>query len=370
MRVTILVDSLVLGGAQRQLVLLCQGLRKRGHVLSLLALNSTRDATIYSAAAAATNLEVVGKRRLIIGLGPVGLRCRIRGTKPDVVLTMLPYADLLGRLAVGWSGPPLVTTIRGRYSEKPGAWLWLDRLTMPWVVKVVFNGKHLVPWSQKHEGVLPEQVQIIGNGIDLSRFEAPGPIAADSEAARELIAVKARGAKVVVIVGRLHPVKRHDLVIDAMQKLPPGLDAVLAIAGDGPLGQVLRVQARGAARPILFLGDIADVPALLAAADALVLASDHEGMPNVVMEAMAARCAVVATRIEACMDLLPDARYGWLVPAGDVDAMAAALTHLLTDPSEAASRAARARERVEQEYGLERMLDRWEALLMQVADRN
>ena len=104
------------------------------------------------------------------------------------------------------------------------------------------------------------------------------------------------------------------------------------------------------------------MPALLGAADVLVLASLWEGMPNVVLEAMAARRAVVATAVEGSEDLVTPGQTGWLVPPHDPPALGQALLEAASDPARRRRYGAAGRARVEAEFSLECMVTAYERL--------
>src|SRR5262249_52403895 len=127
----------------------------------------------------------------------------------------------------------------------------------------------------------------------------------------------------------------------------------LALAGDGPDRAWLLHQLAG--RPPLrdrvhWLGPRDDVPSLLKSADILVLASLWEGMPNAVLEAMAARRPVVATAVEGTEDLVIRGQTGWLVPARDPTALSQALVEAATNPQRCRLYGEAARLRVEREF--------------------
>ncbi|MDZ4134440.1 MAG: glycosyltransferase, partial [Paracoccaceae bacterium] len=143
----------------------------------------------------------------------------------------------------------------------------------------------------------------------------------------------------LVAIGRLAEQKGLALLIAAVALASarhPGLH--LTLVGDGPLRPVLKaaIAAQGLGGQVTFAGwqDEAGVRAALAAAQALVLPSFAEGLPVVVMEAMAAGRPVIATAIAGLPELVLPGITGWLVPAGDVDALAAAIDALAaTSPS-------------------------------------
>jgi glycosyltransferase involved in cell wall biosynthesis len=153
----------------------------------------------------------------------------------------------------------------------------------------------------------------------------------------------------VLTPARLHQQKGHAYLLTAAALVP---DATFVLAGDGPLRAELEQRARelGVAGRCLFLGERADVPDLLAAADLFLLPSLWEGLPLSVLEAMAAGRPVVATAIGGTDEAVTDGVTGLLVPPRDPAAIAAAIARLRDDPGLAERLAAAGRARVEREF--------------------
>jgi glycosyltransferase involved in cell wall biosynthesis len=149
----------------------------------------------------------------------------------------------------------------------------------------------------------------------------------------------------------------------AAERIP---DAHLLIAGKGLEEARFREMLAGAPR-VHWLGYRSDVPRVLKALDVLVLPSRVEGAPNVVLEAMAAGTAVLATAVSGTPELVRNGLEARLVPPRDPDALAAAMVEMATDAALRARLAAAARERVLREFTIDGMLDRYEALFARVA---
>ncbi|HEY0125510.1 MAG TPA: glycosyltransferase family 4 protein [Blastococcus sp.] len=150
------------------------------------------------------------------------------------------------------------------------------------------------------------------------------------------------GRPLVVAVGRLHPQKGYDVLLDAVarweadERLRPA--PLVAIAGDGPLEGDLAARIREQRLPVLLLGRRSDVADLLGAADVCVLPSRWEGSPFTGQEALRAGTPLVATRAGGMPELFGDAAS--FVPVGDAAALADAVVQVLTDPARAAELAA------------------------------
>lgn len=160
----------------------------------------------------------------------------------------------------------------------------------------------------------------------------------------------------VLCVARLSPQKNHDVLLDAFAELRRRIPAArLLLAGEGPEEAGLRRRAERLGQDAVhFLGQREDVARLMASADILVLASAFEGLPLVVLEAMAARTPVIATRIGGVREVLGD-DHPWLVPPGDHRALSDAMFDALSDPAARAAAAETQRERYETLYTADRM---------------
>jgi glycosyltransferase involved in cell wall biosynthesis len=209
------------------------------------------------------------------------------------------------------------------------------------------------PW------LAPERVEVIYNGIDPAPFETAGPVALELPP----------GAVRIGYVGSFEPRKGLRVLAQAWRSIAGSLpDAHLLLAGKGTDEAALREMLDGVPR-VHWLGYRRDVPNVMHALNVLVLPSFVEGAPNVVQEAMAAGIAVVATAVSGTPELVRDGEHGRLVPAGDAPALASAIAQLAGDPALRARLAAAGHARVRAEFTLERMLDRYEALLTRVSAR-
>ncbi|MCE5421174.1 MAG: glycosyltransferase, partial [Acidithiobacillus sp.] len=164
---------------------------------------------------------------------------------------------------------------------------------------------------------------------------------------------------IALCVARLSPEKNQVGLVRAFRSVADRMpDARLALAGDGPARaeveaaiDAVRLQDR-----VLVLGNRSDVPVLLAAGDALVLASEREGLPLVVMEAMAAGRPVVATAVGDVPLAVRNGETGFVAPPGDEAALADALSAVLADPQCASELGRRGREIAEAEFDIRRMV--------------
>ena len=208
-----------------------------------------------------------------------------------------------------------------------GRCLHLGRLGGPYDLKHFRSCDRLVvnaPWLAMHAG---------RSGWPGDRVHAIPNFAPDlrPEAMDRSLLETPVNAPLLLAVGRLHPVKGFDLLLDALVRLP---EVWLWLAGEGPERDPLmrRAAALGAARRVRFLGWRDDVASLLAAADLFVSPSREETFGNAILEAMQQARPVIATAAEGGRYLLESDATGLLVPVGDVAALAGAIRRLLADP--------------------------------------
>ena len=202
----------------------------------------------------------------------------------------------------------------------------------------------------EEEGSAPERTFVVRNGLDLQRF--------DALAARPLQGPLPAGRPLVAVVANLWPVKGHRTLLEAIARVHAHRpEARFALVGDGPERSFLerRIADLHLEGVVELLGTRYDVPAILSRADAACLSSQAEGLPNAIMEAMAASLPVVATDVGGTPELVLPGETGFLAPSGDPVRLADALLAVLADPEEARQMGARGRRLVASAYSLDRL---------------
>ena len=189
--------------------------------------------------------------------------------------------------------------------------LWLDRVTDRLVTRHICVSRDVADFSAQVGRLPSAKMTVIPNGVDVERFANAAPV----DLAR--FGVPA-GSRVLLFVGRLDPQKGpFELLHAAAQLAVDHADVHVLIVGDGPLASELRAWTTAKSRRgIHFAGRQANIAGLMRAADVFVLPSRWEGLPNVVLEAMAAGTPVVATAVEGIRDLLGDGKWGRVVGVG------------------------------------------------------
>ncbi len=208
--------------------------------------------------------------------------------------------------------------------------------------------------AESHWGAgVGNRLVTIANGVGFAV-----PLSRDRVALRREMAID--GGPVLLMAGRFAAQKDHALLLDAMPAiLAAAPAATLLLAGTGPLlwDTARRIARHGLAGSVRLLGQRADLPDLMSAADLLVLPSRFEGLSLVALEAMAAGLPIVASDAPGNAEMLEHGSSGWLAPAGDVAAFAATVVDALSDTDRLAEVAATAAGRQREHYTAARMID-------------
>jgi glycosyltransferase involved in cell wall biosynthesis len=264
-------------------------------------------------------------------------------------------ADLYSLLAAP-AGVARVSTCHNwlRQSAKMRLYEWLDKGALRRFDHVAVVSDRLLE-DVRRAGLSPRRTSFVENGISLDRPDAAARGRTRAEFGLE------PHQKMLLRVGSLTRCKGNDTLIDAFRRVGAGAPAVLVFAGEGEEQPALAARARalGVQARVRFAGYRPDMPALLAAADLCVISSHNEGLPLVLLEAMAAGVPVVSTDVGAIARAIQQGDSGWLVPAGDADALGAALREALRQPDRAAQMARRARHEYERRYSRAAMGERY-----------
>ncbi|HEU0180194.1 MAG TPA: glycosyltransferase [Blastocatellia bacterium] len=277
------------------------------------------------------------------------------------------YAGLLGAAAARLAGVRVIACQRHLRLSDRRAHEWGTRLTHRLAHRVLVNSEAIRDHLLAAGRVAPEKIVVIRNG--LSDAAERGALDDSGRAKRRAALLRElnldEGAKLIGLVARLQPVKGHRYFIEAASRIAAvEPKAHFLLVGDGALRREIEEQAArlGAGDRVHLLGDRNDAALVPAGFDVAVLASLHEGLPNAVMEAMAAGAPVVATAVGGTTELILDGATGFLVPPADADALARRILDALRNPEWSARMAAQGRRRVLSQFGMRRMVESVEQL--------
>jgi glycosyltransferase involved in cell wall biosynthesis len=345
-RVLHVIAELGSGGAEAVVEELALAQRRRGDDVAVLTSGGRREAVLREAGVEVVRAPLEA-RSAAATLRALSAAAAARRTRPDVVHAHNVRATAVAHAAVRRlrRRPPLVSTFHGVAEEDHAAAArWLRRCADVVVAVSQASAERLDAAGG------PPGTRVVPNAV------TPPP-AVERSAARAALGL-ADDVPVALCLARVVPQKRHDLLVRAWDAVPA--PAVLVCAGDGPLLPGLREAAAARDGRVLVLGERSDVPLLLAAADALVLASDWEGLPMAVLEAMSVGLPLVATDVDGLREAVGDDA-GVLVPPGDPAALGAALAALLSDAPRRRRAGAAARARVAARHAPAAMLAGYDA---------
>lgn len=273
----------------------------------------------------------------------------LKSFRPEILDNWLFHASLLGRFAGRRAGVPHVLS-QVRVAERRNTWHGrLDRWTNTLVERNVCVSRGVAEFMEQRVGLDPRKTVVIPNAIDPEPYQNARP------ADLTPLGIPP-GSPVLITIGRLEPQKGIDVLLDAAAiALRQFADVHFLIVGDGPDRQSLeqRSQQLGIAANVHWAGRRSDVPNLLAASTGLVLPSRWEGMPNVVLEAMAVGKPVVATDVEGVCELVRPDINGWVVAKENPQALAESLIRLLSNPQASAKMGCESQSIVANEFAME-----------------
>ncbi len=371
MRILHLIDSLGIGGAERRLL------------NDVVRLNHDCCHTVVHLFSDTSMADLFLKNGIpVIGLGLRGLldvnaiprlRNLIRQIRPDAMHTQLFGADCYGRVVARAMGIPVISTVQGSAYESPDPYLrsgkreWIDRLTARTCVAHFVAVSDFVKQSVVRRFRIPEErCSVIPNAIDPQLFETVG-----SERVRRLKEELClpEGSKILITIGRLDPPKGHRFVLQTLTLLQGSLSKLYwLIVGNGCCRQELerQTEALGLQTHVRFLGTRRDIPELLALSDLFIFPSLSEGLPLVLLEAMAAGKPCVAFRLGPMPEVIADGVTGLLTEPGSAQALAQAIATLLKDPSRCEALGQAGRARVREHFHADETARRLGALYRQV----
>ncbi len=287
------------------------------------------------------------------------LRRLIRGFAPDLIHALLFHANIASRLVGPGAGVPPARIINEIQTvEIERRWhLMVDQLTCNRCRMEIGNSSAVVEHLCQVGGIPAEHLECIPGGVDPARFDGV------TAKPRAEIGVPT-SVPLIIWVGRMDPVKRVPDLIKALALIDSKPAPHLLLVGDGPERDriVSHVARLGLDDRVHLLGTRSDIPELLAAADVFAFPSMTEGMPNALLEAMAARLAIVACDVPGCRDLARHDKEALLVPPASPECLARALQRLIVDPHLAGRLGAAARDRVLKSYSQSACHQRYTAL--------
>ncbi len=360
MRLTLVISSLAIGGAERNTWIVANHWADHGHDVSLLTLDDGAqppgyplDARVHHRAldlAKESSNALAGIRNNVRRV--VRLRSAIRKSAPDCVVSFIDQTNVLTLLATRGAGVPVVVSeCVDPYSHRIGRpWRWLRALLYRRATAVQAPTRVILDRFSR-------SVRARGIVIPYPVLAAACPAGGDGERTM---------TRSLVSVGRLTGQKGFDLLLPAFARAGRRHDSWrLTIMGEGPLRRDLEsvCERLGLTDRVRFVGKVTDPAVYFHTADLFVAASRYEGFPNALCEAMACGLPVIAMDCPSGpREIIRHGTDGLLVDNGDVEALAEAMSRLMSDDAERARLGARAVE-VTERFALPRIMGLWDELL-------
>jgi len=362
LKIDYLLPALDLGGTEKHVIRLASALKGRGHETEIVCVFRE---------------GVLSEEAQKEGLPLTCLRARqawrpgalfrifnwIRSRRVDVLHAYLFGFHFFAGCPARLLGVPVILSSR-RDVDLPQKRRhhWLENMGNLFVDRVICCSRAVEEWVRQREKIPSEKILTIYNGVDLKQFEAAGT----GPGIRRELGIPEK-APLIGTVANFSFKKGYPYLLEAvrliLEKRP---DAWFLFVGSGPFEKEMKEKAReiSPSQQIIFTGFRHDVPALLGAMDLFVFASLWEGLPNVVLEAMAMAKPVVSTAVGGVPEVIGSGHDGVLVPPKDGRALSEAILSLLGDSKKAHEMGARAQEKIRKDYPLERMVEEYEDLYL------
>jgi len=354
-KILFVIGQLGIGGAERQLVYLASHLDKSRYEVLVCSLSAE--------APLCPLLENSGIPTVILPqvmhpdlTRPFKLYHLIKSFQPDLIHSYLFVANTWSRIVGSMQNIPVILSERSSEPKKPFFITEINRLLSPLGTCVIANsqaGAHRIIQNKEFD---PKKVFVIHNGLPLDNY-----LSLSNNNKHRLCAELglSEQSRMIGIIARLSFPKNHKLLFDAFQLIQEQYkDIYLLCIGDGPLRDELNIYARklGIQDSVIFTGIRNDIPECLSMLDVLVLPSLWEGLPNVILEAMAAKCPVIASDVGGVKEVITDGVTGWLTRPGDKYQLAEKIYFVLTNPSHVEKVKILANNFVMQNFSIDRMV--------------
>jgi glycosyltransferase involved in cell wall biosynthesis len=354
-RVVLLLQDLFFGGTQRHTLELARGLNPARFQTEIWVMRSGDD-FVPLARRWHLSLKWLGRSPFVGPDSLVRLGWNLKNQPVDLLMLLTGVPNIWGRLLGRLTKVPLIIgNLRGTGSPERNfeKWLW------PLADHFSCNAAILKKMMLDRFPIRDDRITVIHNGVNLDYFRpATGSLPVNKQ--------------VVLCIARFVPEKDHETLIAAFSQVAARHpEAELWLVGDGPGRQAVHRLAtrRIPPRQLRLLPGQSDITSLLHQSSLLVLSSIQEGLPNVVLEAMAAGLPVVATDVGGLPEVVQQGETGWLVAPKDVPALADAVSHLLTHDQVRTAFGQAGRERAERRFSLASMIQQHEDLFLHLLHR-
>jgi len=369
-KILFVIGQLGIGGAEHQLVYLASNLDKSKY--EILVCSFSDDVSLGNLLdESGIPLVAIPKKMSPDLIRPFQLFKLVKSFKPDIIHSYLFVANTWARIAGKILGIPVIISERNAEPKKPLYMTFLNRLLYGMGDLLIANSQAGADQVVKTKEFPKKKINVVYNGLPIEKYKGNYDEKRKSE-------IKSSfgipyDAKVIGVIGRLHFQKNHELLFESFQivlgKLP---NSVLLCIGDGPKREELLDLARSIRidSKVIFVGERKDVRDCLSILDLMILPSRWEGLPNVILEAMAAKCPVIATKVGGVNEMIEDGQTGFLVESKNKEELAKKIAYVISHPTEVEQINQNAFEFVTANFSIEKMVSETEKIYEDLLIRN
>lgn len=364
-KVMFVVTSMIIGGAEKQLVQLLKWLPRTIFQPVVVCM---KEAGIL--AKELSSLDVPVYSRLLVNKYDLRVLFRlisiIKKEKVHILWARSTGDKMFwGRLAAKLSGVPVILTsihFMGEKGQEKSIIGPLNKALTPITDRIIAVSENQKRYLIEEEGLPSHKIVVVPNGIDWKSFKPRK----DAETVKQALDIP-EGYFVIGQVAKLRPEKGHQVLLQAARKLmEQGKEGVFLLIGDGPERRVLEAtcETYSLRSMVRFLGDRTDLADLINILDVGTLSSPMETFPNALLEYMALAKPVVAPRVGGIPEIVDEGIQGLLFSPGDADQMASQLLHLLLHPAMARKMGSQGEIKVRESFSMENNAKKIEALFL------
>ena len=374
MKIIYIIDKLVKAGTQNHLYQLAKSFHRSGYDIQIVSLEKNNDYVEKQFESANIKLIKFDSRAFYSpdSLKKIRILANfLRDEKPDIVETYLLKANLMGTLGAKMAGVPVILSTRRNmgYDNKLHHVILLNLLDW-FTTATVVNSQAIADITRKQEKIPLKKIYRIYNGVDTDKFSE-----SESDLSEQDFNLPA-DVPVIGIVANIREVKGYEYLFHAMARVLKNQRAHLLVVGNIYNGNDYFLKIKELAsnlnisQNITFKDNCKNIPKILNSIDIAVLSSVSEGFSNTLLEYMAAKKAIVATRVGGNSEAIIHEKSGLLVPAKNEKALAAAIIRLLENKRMAEKLADHARKRVIEKFSLAVMFDNYQKLYQMFLEKS
>jgi len=285
----------------------------------------------------------------------------IKKEKPDILITYLIHADFFGRIFGKLFGvKKIICSLRNKHFNKK--FLLLEKLTSFLVTHYLANSNAVRDFYASKLKIPPKKITVISNGVEIKKFS----INIDEAQKRKELGLEEKDF-LIGCIANFKKQKGHQYLLKAFKKVINKYpDIKLILAGEGKEEKHLKKLAFDLKlqKQVIFLGQRNDIPELLKIINIFVLPTLYEGMPNVILEAMAAKRPIITTNIPENQELIENQKQGLLVPVKAPKELAQAMFELIKNPEKRNFLANNAFEKAKSHFSLDKTIKSLENFLL------